>query len=86
MTNLPVALYEIFFTILVRLLQACQTQITARAAHWVVKREKLIVCHSLELHMTLCVNFRHILAYFISKWTKLVIFYELISVLSDSLV
>jgi hypothetical protein len=50
--------------------QACQTQITLRAAHWVVKLEKLIVGCSLELHMTFCVNFRHILANVIAKRTK----------------
>jgi len=53
------------------LTQACQTQITVRATHWVVKLEKLTAGRSLELHMTLYVNFRHILANFISKWTKI---------------
>ncbi len=53
------------------LVQACQTQITLRAAHWVEKLEKLTAGRSLELHMTLCVNFRHILANFIAKWTKI---------------
>ena len=48
--------------------QACQTQITVRAAYWVEKLEKLTAGHSLELHMTL---FRHILANFIAKWTKI---------------
>jgi len=48
--------------------QACETQITVRAAHWVVKLEKLIAGHSLELHI--CVNFRHILANW-TKWTKI---------------
>ncbi len=33
--------------------QACQTQITVRASHWVVKLEKLKASRSLELHMTL---------------------------------
>jgi len=51
--------------------QACQTQITVRAAHWVGKLEKLTAGHRLELQMTLCVNFRHILANFILKWTKI---------------
>ncbi len=37
----------------------------------VVKLEKLKAGHSLELHMTLCVNFRHIIANFILKWTKI---------------
>ncbi len=34
--------------------QACQTQITVRAAHWIVKLEKLTAGRSLELHDTLC--------------------------------
>ncbi len=51
--------------------QACQTQISVGAAHWVVKLEKLTAGRSLELHMTLCVNFRHIFANFIAKWTKI---------------
>jgi hypothetical protein len=52
--------------------QAFQTQITVRAAHWVLKVEKLTAGDGLdELHMTLYVNFRHILANFILKWTKI---------------
>ncbi len=34
--------------------QACQTHITVRAAHWIVKLEKLTAGRSLELHDTLC--------------------------------
>ncbi len=49
----------------VTLEQECQTQI------WVVNKKKLTAGHSLELHMTLCVNFRHILVHFILKWTKI---------------
>jgi hypothetical protein len=52
-------------------IQACQTQITLRAAHWVVKIEKLIAGRCLELYMTICVNFRHILANVVAKWTKI---------------
>ncbi len=65
-----------------------QTQITVRAAHWVVKLEKLTVGHGLELHTTLCVNFRHILAIFILKWIKICHILRIIfnSVLSDNLV
>jgi len=51
--------------------EACQTQITVQAAQWVAKLEKLTAGRSLELHMTLCVNFRHILANYIEKWTKI---------------
>jgi len=34
--------------------QACQTQTTVRAAHWVLKLEKLTAGCSLEKHATLC--------------------------------
>ena len=50
--------------------QACQTQITVRAAHWVVNLEKLTAGRSLELHMTLCVNFKTYFSQFYRKMDK----------------
>ncbi len=51
-------------------MQACQTQTPVRAAHWVLKLEKLTAGRSLEKHATLC-HFRHILSNFILKRTKI---------------
>ena len=51
--------------------QACQTQITVRAAQWVLKLEKLTAGRSLEKNISLSVNFKHILANFILKWTNI---------------
>ncbi len=47
---LPISVEKIWIS----LRQACQTQITVRAAHWIVKLEKLTAGRSLELHDTLC--------------------------------
>jgi len=46
---------EVLLSVLrMRLLQACQTQTTVRAAHRVLKLEKLTAGRSLEKHATLC--------------------------------
>ncbi len=65
--------------------QACQTQTIAMAANWVLKLEKLKAGHSIELHDTLRQFYTYFSQFDLKMDNILVIFHELLTVLSDSL-
>ena len=56
-----------------------------RAAHWVVKLEKLTAGRSLELHDTLSQFYTNFSQFDLKMDNSLVVFHKLLTVLSDSL-
>jgi len=65
--------------------QACQTQTIVLAENWVLKLEKLTAGRSIELHDTLSQFYTCFSQFDLKMDNILVIFHELLTVLSDSL-